>query len=329
MASPAAAASGPLKKIRVGTLPTIGTAPFLIAQQRGYFAQEGLEVELVNFASGGEIVAPLGAGQIDAAVSIAPSAGLVNAVARNVTLKVVADNGSIKPNRNIGNIVVRTSLAPASGYLDLATVPTPIRAAATGEGLLPHAILLLEAEKAGLKLSDVSMAFMGLPDVNAALQSGALDIAASGEPLITIGEQQGLLARWKPMADLYPDMPYSNMLYGPNLLEKDREAGAQLMRGYLRGVRDYEAAFTRNRDRDAILGILAEPLRTPPALFQALQDKGGLAYFNPNGAVNPEPLRPIVDLWTRTGLIQPGFDPAKLVDNSFADAATARLGPYQ
>jgi len=74
------------------------------------------------------------------------------------------------------------------------------------------------------------MTFLGLPDINAALSSGALDIANSGEPLITIAVQQGIAARWKPMADLYPEMPYSNLLFGPNLLEKDRDAGQRLIR---------------------------------------------------------------------------------------------------
>jgi NitT/TauT family transport system substrate-binding protein len=328
--APAAAApSGPRKPIKVGTLPTIGNAPFIIAQQRGYFAAEGLDVELVSFASGAEIVAPLGTGQIDAGNSITPSAGLVNAVARNVSIKIVASNGTIKANRNIADIVVRTPLQPGNEPVDLATLGRPIRAAAAAEGLVPHAILLREAEKAGLAFSDVSMTFLALPDINAAMSSGNLDVAASGEPLITIGVQQGFFKRWKRMADLYPDMPYSNLLYGPNLLERDRDAGEALMRAYLRGVRDYEDAFTRGKDRDAIVGMLADPLRTPPPLFQAMQDQGGLAFIDPDGSVAVEPLAPILDVWTRTNAVQPGADLSKLVDSSFATAAVSRLGKYQ
>ena len=324
-----AAPSGPRKQLRVGTLPTIGNAPFIIGQQRGYFAAEGLEVELVTFSSGAEIVAPLGTGQIDAGNSITPSAGLVNAVARNVSIKIVASNGTIKPNRNIADIIVRTALQPGSEPVDFRTLNRPIRAAAAAEGLVPHAILLREAEKAGLSFSDMSMTFLPLPDINAAMSSGNLDVAASGEPLITIGVQQGLFKRWKRMADLYPDMPYSNVLYGPNLLEKDRDAGERLMRAYLRGVRDYEDAFTRGKDRDAIVGMLADPLRTPAPLFQAMQEQGGLAFIDPDGSVAVEPLAPIVDVWTRTNAIQAGGNLSALVDPSFASAAVSRLGKYQ
>jgi NitT/TauT family transport system substrate-binding protein len=46
-------------------------APFIIGQQKGYFAQEGLDLEFVNFQSGAEMVAPLSTGQLDAAVNVA------------------------------------------------------------------------------------------------------------------------------------------------------------------------------------------------------------------------------------------------------------------
>jgi NitT/TauT family transport system substrate-binding protein len=314
--------------LKIGSLLTIGLAPVLVAQARGYFAREGLTVEIVNYTNGAEIVPSLAAGQIDAGLSVAPSAGLLNALARGLEVKVVASNGTIKPHRNIGNIIVRKNLAPASGFLDLKTLTPPIRAAATVEGILPHAIILLEAEKAGFKLSDVSMSFLGLPDMNAALQNNQLDIAASGEPLITIAEQQGIAARWREMADDFPDVPYSTMVYGPNLLTKDPSAGVRLMRAYLQGARDYEDAFTRDRDHDAIVGILTDPLRTPVALFKAIQDGGGLAYIDPNGEVNVQTLQPVLDLWVRTGLVQPGFDLATLVDPRPAQQAVGSMPRY-
>jgi NitT/TauT family transport system substrate-binding protein len=312
----------------VGSLLTIGLAPVLIAQQRGYFANESLNVEIVNYTNGAEIVPSLAAGQIDAGLSVAPSAGLLNALGRGLEVKIVASNGTIKPHRNIGNIIVRKDLAPASGVLDLKTLTPPIRAAATVEGILPHAIVLLQAEKAGFRLADVNMSFLALPDMNAALQNKQLEIAASGEPLITIAEQQGIAVRWHEMADDFPDVPYSTMLYGPNLLSADPGAGVRLMRAYLQATRDYEDAFSRGRNRDSVVGMLTDPLRTPAPLFKAIQDGGGLAYIDPNGNVNVTTLKPILDVWTRTGLVQPGFDLATLVDPRPAQQAVASMPKY-
>src|SRR5262249_20630324 len=176
---------------------------------------------------------------------------------------------------------------------------------------------------------DVTMSFMGLPDMNAALQSKQVDIAASCEPLITIAEQQGIAARWREMADDFPDMPYSTVVYGPNLLDKDPDGGVRLMRAYLQGARDYEDAFTKNRDRDTIAQILADPLKTAVPLFQAVQDGGGLAFIDPKGEVAIDTLKPVLELWMRTGLVQGSFDLHRLVDPAPAQAAVLSLGPYK
>jgi hypothetical protein len=80
--------------------------------------------------------------------------------------------------------------------------------------------------------------------------------------------------------------------------------------------------------------MLADPLKTPAPLFKAIQDGGGLAYIDPNGEVNVDTLKPILDLWVRTGLIQiqiqaqPGFDISTLVDPRPAQQAVASMGRY-
>src|SRR5437867_3072183 len=101
----AAAAAGALKHLKVGTLPTLGNAPFIIADKRGYFKEEGLEIELVPFSAGSQTIPPLSTGQIDAANSVTPNAGLVNAAARELAVRFVADDGSIHKDQNIANII--------------------------------------------------------------------------------------------------------------------------------------------------------------------------------------------------------------------------------
>ena len=329
-ASPVAAGqpSGTLRTVKVGTLPVIGMAPFIIGQQKGYFAQEGLELEFVNFQSGAEMVAPLSTGQLDAAVNVAPNAGLVNAIARGLAVKIVADNGSIQAGRNVGSFIIRKDLQTGTDFADLSRLDRPVRAAATAEGNLPHALVLLTLQQAGVPVDQVEMTFLGLPDMNVAFANRRLDFGASGEPLITIGEQTGQVARWKPMYDLFPGILYSAMLYGPNLLEKDKDLGTRLMRVYLRGTRDFEDAVSRNRDRASIVGMLVGPLRMTPELFEQLQSRGGMVYIDPDGRGDPNTLKPVLDFWARTGTIGQSVDPKTLVDFTAVEAALKDLGPY-
>lgn len=54
------------KTIKIGYLPLVMSLPTFVAMEEGYFAQEGLKVELVRFQSGTTIIDALVAGRIDA-----------------------------------------------------------------------------------------------------------------------------------------------------------------------------------------------------------------------------------------------------------------------
>ena len=58
-----------LSKITIGLMPDTDSIPFIIAAERGYFAEEGVEVELVPFKSAMERDAALQSGNLDGAVS--------------------------------------------------------------------------------------------------------------------------------------------------------------------------------------------------------------------------------------------------------------------
>ena len=58
-----------LSKLTIGLMPDTDSIPFIIAAERGYFAEEGVEVELVPFMSAMERDAALQSGNLDGAVS--------------------------------------------------------------------------------------------------------------------------------------------------------------------------------------------------------------------------------------------------------------------
>ncbi len=58
-----------LPKLTIGLMPDTDSIPFIIAAERGYFAEEGVEVELVPFKSAMERDAALQSGNLDGAVS--------------------------------------------------------------------------------------------------------------------------------------------------------------------------------------------------------------------------------------------------------------------
>lgn len=58
-----------LSKIKIGLMPDTDSIPFIIAAEHGYFAEEGVEVELVPFKSAMERDAALQSGNLDGAIS--------------------------------------------------------------------------------------------------------------------------------------------------------------------------------------------------------------------------------------------------------------------
>src|SRR5262249_20151664 len=110
--TPAPAAVAPLSPpvhVRIGVLQTLALGPFLVAETRGYLAEEGLDVEYLYFDSGARMVAPLAAGQLEVGQG-SHSAGLSNALASGVDLRIVSDNGLLIPGRNTSQIVARKPL---------------------------------------------------------------------------------------------------------------------------------------------------------------------------------------------------------------------------
>src|SRR3954469_23244483 len=78
--------------IRVGHVNTVSDAGLYVAERKGYFKEVGLAIELTSFTTAANMIAPLGAAQLDVGGGTV-AAGLYNAAARDIGIKIVADKG--------------------------------------------------------------------------------------------------------------------------------------------------------------------------------------------------------------------------------------------
>lgn len=90
------AAEVALKTIRVGYVPVTIYAPFYIAIEKGYFAEEGIQVELQPVEGGSDNVVQVAAGNFDVAGG-GIGAGMLNAVARGIEFGIVAPLHTERP----------------------------------------------------------------------------------------------------------------------------------------------------------------------------------------------------------------------------------------
>ncbi len=189
--------SGQLTEIRVGITGNTADAPLFIAQDRGYFKEQGLTLAITRVQSAADVIAPLGAGQMDVGGG-AISAGLFNAIARGVDVKIVADKGqhSGSPvNGFTSAVVLVVPKSDADQYKSLSDLRgKTVALASVGSG---NEIMLDRGlQSVGLTEKDVTFKQLSFSDMLAALSTHAIDAAVEIEPFVAQGQAKDILVPW-------------------------------------------------------------------------------------------------------------------------------------
>jgi ABC-type nitrate/sulfonate/bicarbonate transport system substrate-binding protein len=321
-AAPAPRAPEPPGTVSVGYLNSASDAGILLAVEKGYFAEQGLDVQLERFQTGAVMTAPLGAGQLDVGAG-SPSAGLYNAVARNITIKIVADKGSDLPGFGFQGLALRQGLQDrVRTYADL----SGLKVAMTGTGGTSAEIVLAEAlRQGGLTMDDVDIATIAYGDLNTALSTGAVDAAIHFEPLFTVGVRQGVAVDWKRADEIYPNHQAAAILYGMPFIQDKPDLARRWMVAYARGVRYYNDAFRKDQNKDDVIAILAQATGAPVAVLAQAVPTG----LNPDVYVNAAGIAADIQILLNLGFVNQPLDVNAVVDNSYADYALQQLGRYR
>ncbi len=207
-----AVAAQELRTVRVAVVNLTTDLAFYIAQKRGYLREEGLTAEFVYFDSGAKMIAPLGAGQIDAGGG-ATSAGLYNAVERGIDLRVVADKGTNREPYSYKALMVRKALVEGGAFASLADLKGR-KAAVVAKGAADESVLHQAILKGGLADAEVERVFLPFAQHLVAFQNGGIDAAISGEPEITQQIRAGVAVRFAGISAFYPVHQTAVLLYG-------------------------------------------------------------------------------------------------------------------
>lgn len=325
MSGNAAAAS----KVRIGVVGSISDASIYIAEAKGYFKDEGIDAEIIRFPNSAQMIAPIGAGQLDVAAG-ATSAGLYNSIARGIDIKVVADKGSMPPGYGYAPLLVRKDLVDSGAFKSLKDLKG-LRVGSQSPGGSALSLLNEALKKGGLSLKDVKISYMGHSQLAAALQNKALDAAMVTEPNATRAVLTGTVARVSPDADqIYPWQQVAVLLYRGDFARREAATATKVMRAYIRATRDYNDALANGKltgkNSDEIISILSKSTQEKdPAIYKAATAHG----CNPDGMVNVASMKHDYEFFKEQGLITAPVDIDKVVDMSFAKAVVKELGPYK
>src|SRR5512139_2277704 len=121
-------------QVKIGISRTLSDAGYYVADAKGFFRDEGMDVSITGFNSAAQMIAPLGTGELDVGGGTV-SAGFYNAVGRGILMKIVADQASIKPGYGYSSLMVRKDLVDSGRYksfADLKGMKVAIGAPGTG-----------------------------------------------------------------------------------------------------------------------------------------------------------------------------------------------------
>ena len=322
-ATAASAQTAPLNSrvaLKVGAIGAVSDAGIFIAQEKGYFRDEGLDVEIVGFKAAPQILPAIATGEVQVSGS-AVTPALFNAFARGITMKLVADKGQVAQGFGFAAIVIRSDLADTvRDFKDL----KGRKFAVMGKGVSSTTQLGKALERGGIEPNEVELIELGLPEMVAALGNKAIDGATLLEPFITFATARNVGIRWKGMEDFLPFTGQNGVIiYSQQFTQEQPEAAKRWMAAYLKGTRAYLDAVTKGTDRDGINAILAKHTAVKDlALLAKIAPTG----FDPNGRMEIKSLEADQDWFLKLGLQQGRADLGKVIDYQYLDYAVARLG---
>lgn len=311
-------------RVKVSVYQSVSDAGIYIANDRGYFKDENIEVELLQLDAVSSVVTALASGQVDVAGG-APSAAIYNASRQGIGIKIVADKGSMQSGAGYLGVVVRKNLADQiKNFGDLKG--RKVAWTGHGSGTTNEVALDQILRKTAMKEDDLTLENLTFGDSLAALASGSVDAAYLIEPLMQSAEEKNIGKILLTGDQIYPNQQVAVLLYGSDLVQHRPDVAQRFMKAYLRGVRDYNDAFRKNTDRAGIVEILSRNTNVKkPELYEKMVMPG----LDPNGTINISGMTNDMNWFLSNGFLKQSVDVSGAIDTTFAQKAVKQLGEYR
>lgn len=305
-------------KVSAGVVSSISDALLFIAADKGYFEDEGLDVDLTAFDSAAKMIPSLGSGQLDVGAG-APSAGFYNAVGRDIAVRIVADKGELVTNYDYMPILVRTELVE-SGKVKTVADLKGLKAAEPAQGTSTASTLAAVLESGGLSYDDVEHEYLGFADQVAAFANGSIDLATTTEPAATKILAEGTAVRFADSTEVYNEQQLAVLLYSGDFGEERKAAAQCFMNAYAKAAADYRAAVEggtwTGEGAEDVVAIVAEHTGLAPEVVKQTVP----AYVSDDARVNVDSLQRDYDFFADQGWIEgDAADLQEIVDTTWVD----------
>ncbi|MGI5156500.1 ABC transporter substrate-binding protein [Microbispora sp. CA-102843] len=289
-------ATGGLTDLKVSVIPIVDVAPVYLGQQRGFFAEQGLKLELVQAQGGAAIVPAVVSGQVEFGFSNLTS--LIIARSKGLPLKVVAAGaGSTgEQGEDFGGVVVKGD-SPMKSAADL----PGRRVAVNTLNNINDTTVRASIRAVGGDPKGVDFVELAFPDMLAALDKGNVDAAQVVEPFLSTALKNGD----RLIASNYVDTAPGLTIAGYFTSQQTAAAKPDLVKRFAAAMQKSLQYATDNPD------AVREVLPTYTKIDQALI--GSLRLPKYPTAIDPASVETLTKLALQDGLIQTAPDIKELL----------------
>jgi NitT/TauT family transport system substrate-binding protein len=316
-------------KIQVGVAPTTSSSGFYLAKLRGYFDEQGLDVELIDFGgSGAEMLALIASNKMHVGGgSLTP--GIFNAISKGTNLKVVGDKARIiaDPDKSHDAVVVRKDLVDSGQWKSVKDFKG-MKVAMGSSGKTNAMIIGFDRllRKHGLTLNDVELIGVKYPAMIAALKGKQVDAACAIEPFITKAEEMEIATRVRGLGETMPNFQVAVVFYSEDFTKKHPEEAKKFMVAYAKGLRDYTNAYVHGVGTEGVTNDLVKVLKVKD---KALYTKMRVVGFHPDACVDKKTVGEAIDWYLENGQIKQKVTVDQVVDNSYCEYVREVLGEFK
>lgn len=304
------AARGQGETVILGDLAAISNAAIYIAVEKGFFKEQGVRIEISNFASAAKMVPAMVAGELEVSIGSA-SAGLFNAVAQRAPFRIVADKGQTREGHGFTLLSVRKDLVDSGQVKSIRDLKGK-KIAALAKGNIQHYLVGKMAEEAGLTINDVELTFLDAPAQVTAFETKAIDAAYAVEPWAARFQERGVAVRFRTpdqVKGLGP-VQVGVIIYSGKFVKERRAVAQRWMAAYLKGADFYHQRGTKDPE---IAAILEKYTKVPANVIKAAISH----YQDPNGRVLMDSLADQAQWFVKNGLMPEKINVDNAVDPSF------------
>ncbi|MBB3663444.1 MULTISPECIES: ABC transporter substrate-binding protein [Prauserella salsuginis group] len=277
-------------KVNVSIQGTIDLAAFHLARERGYFSDEGLQVNPIKVDSADKGFNKLNSGEVDIIYS-GYTGFFDQQAAGTMDLKLIADASSAAPK---SNAVMVPKNSPLEEPKDLEGKTVGV----TPEGTLADILTKAWAEANDVDLDKVNWKPGGFSTSQKGLGKD-IDAAFFPDPFIAMNQKElGAESRWDPMTGPLKDLPMAGYGTTAEFADENPKTVAAFQRAMVKASNEAETA-----DRTEVIDpLLVEHVGLP----EDLAPMTTLLTFE--SSLDPERIQRVPDLMVDRGALENNID---------------------